>query len=111
MIARYCDRCGKLMSRQDSERLLVMEGEFRCEVIMAKGSTWNQGDCCHDCVRAIIATSPHGKKSPNEPPTVVLRVVPVMAVERALRSCGVNSAMERKVIKSLTEEPTCPKTD
>ncbi len=82
MIARYCDRCGKLMDPQDSERLMVQEGDFRFEVIAKNGTA--RGDICHECVRTVIGTSPHLRKDGSEPPTVVLRVVPVIAVEKAL---------------------------
>lgn len=67
MIKRFCDRC-KREVRSNGGRVAYKERvgsqTFEVEVMSAVGGTWNGGDLCRDCIKALVAMST-GEPSPS----------------------------------------------
>jgi len=58
MSAKYfCDVCSTEMKPADCRRIALTVGRISVEVLTAVDGTWNGGQVCHECVRAIIASS------------------------------------------------------
>lgn len=64
MIKQFCDICKKELTRNVVEdRLIVERGDFKAEVLIAKGGTTNTGDLCYDCLIEMLTSKPRKPRS------------------------------------------------
>jgi hypothetical protein len=57
MTKRYCAGCGKEITDLPTGRLTGRIGRIAVEVMVAVDNTWNSGQACEDCIRAVCAIS------------------------------------------------------